>query len=136
MVKLYPLVFSFVEKTKEKWHMPHRSLEMNNVTVCFFFLPFFFFSLHCRCRRTYVQQPQATRTGMFVAVGTGLGVSYTLLRHGKALLQLFFSGNGSGKWGGALALACLLFLPRALDLITAPCCAAVRSALLVNANCP
>lgn len=42
------------------------------------------------------ERPQATRTGMFVAVGAGLGVSYTLLRHGQTLLQLFLSGNGSG----------------------------------------
>ena len=63
-------------------------------------LPFFCF-LFCA-------RPQATRTGMFVAVGAGLGVSYTLLKHGKALLQLFLSGNGSGKW--AVCVSVYLFI--------------------------
>jgi len=51
---------------------------------------------------------QATRTGMFVAVGAGLGVSYTLLRHGRMLLQLFLGGNPAGE----TTRDCLLFCRR------------------------
>lgn len=40
---------------------------------------------------------QATRTGMFVGLGVGLGVSYVLLEHGKALLQLFLGDNSAGE---------------------------------------
>lgn len=34
---------------------------------------------------------------MFIAVGAGLGVSYTLLEHGRSLLQLFLGGNAAGE---------------------------------------
>lgn len=47
---------------------------------------------------TAVNHVQATRTGMFVAVGSGLGVSYALLKHGRMLLQLFLGGNPAGEW--------------------------------------
>ncbi|CAN0149969.1 unnamed protein product [Scytosiphon promiscuus] len=40
-----------------------------------------------------LQADRAARTGMFVAVGTGTGVSYVLLKHGRRLLQLFLGGN-------------------------------------------
>lgn len=42
---------------------------------------------------------QATRTGMFAAVAAGLAVSYTLVAHGQALLQLFLGGNAAGVRG-------------------------------------
>ncbi|CAM9785339.1 unnamed protein product [Pylaiella littoralis] len=38
---------------------------------------------------------RATRTGMFVGMGAGVGVSYVLLMHGRALLQLFLGGNAA-----------------------------------------
>lgn len=35
---------------------------------------------------------------MFLAVGSGLGVSYALLKHGRMLLTLFLGGNPAGEW--------------------------------------
>eukprot|EP00904_Undaria_pinnatifida_P002950 jgi/Undpi1/12656/HiC_scaffold_6.g02324.m1 len=59
---------------------------------------------------------RATRTGMFVAVGAGLGVSYTLLRHGQTLLQLFLSGNGSVA-SSVLPHSCAYVYIRALGFV-------------------
>lgn len=50
-----------------------------------------------RARACATYTRQATRTGIFVGVGAGVGVSYVLLKHGRALLQLFLGGNAAGE---------------------------------------
>lgn len=41
---------------------------------------------------------QATVTGMVLATGVGLAVTHGLLRHGRALLELFLGGNSAGDY--------------------------------------
>eukprot|EP00752_Nemacystus_decipiens_P003860 g3552.t1 len=58
---------------------------------------------------------RATRTGMFVAVGSGVGVSYALLKHGRMLLQLFLGGNPAVS--SVLPHACAYAYIRALGFV-------------------